>query len=99
MVNLGSTLSQYKNELKTTKEQLHEIEEELKMTKHRNNDMCEEIDYMVLEKKAKLKFLASSLLFNQIESLMFDQKRIRNSFTHWRSKLICHKVIFEIFLF
>lgn len=55
-------------------------------------DMKKELEHLQIEKKAKLKFLASSLLFSQMESYATKTSKLHNAWQIWTNQILCNKV-------
>ncbi len=49
------------------------------------------LEHLRVEKKAKLKFLASALLFNQMESYSAKASKLRGAWQGWANRLLCGK--------
>lgn len=45
-----------------------------------------------VEKKAKLKFLATALLYGSIQEKTQSQLKVKEAFSNWKSKVTCIKI-------
>ena len=68
------------------------MEEKLNESIESRDQLTEDLESMKLEKKAKLKFLAASLIVGQMETATNGAMRMRNCFDHWKAHAVCFKI-------
>jgi len=83
--------SEYQKEISQNEEEINKIAKSVKMHNEKISELENEQQNLEVEKNAKLKFLASALLFNQMETYNSKVSKLHNSWENWTNRLIVYK--------
>jgi len=93
LAEVAALSDEYKREIEVKNEEIKRAEVEIEEYKEQIESLKGEQEQLDIERSAKLKFLASALLFNQMETYLLKASRLHNSWEIWFSKLFTEKAI------
>lgn len=71
---------------------LDTYDEELNKIVSDKEKLQQQLKIMKVEKKAKLKFLATSLLYATVQEKTQNKLKIKEALALWKSKIVCSKI-------
>ena len=83
----------YSEKIEEQKNMIENVNIEIQNCTEKITELRAEQNELELEKSAKLKFLASALLFNQIEAYSFKASKMQSAWQRWANHLFCEKAI------
>ncbi len=80
------------SEMQTQRERLMDLKSELRKKKEAAASVEAEVDQLDREKAVKLKFLASVLLYNQLDTYTNKKSKLRSAWRTWVRRVGCGKL-------
>ena len=79
--------------LNDQKETLADYNSALRKIKEEYNEIKNDVEHLNSEKIAKLKFLATVLLYNQFDAYKSKESKLRLAWACWKHNIFCEKVV------